>query len=645
MSEADPATTLPTQDRAAREALVRKAVRASNSNALRLALYQATHDPELIGLELAETPVRGGAQFQRVVAESAMPMLEDKAVAYLLDPPPEKPAPPSEAEARKLLELFTGAPIADNYARFGLEEVAFDEFPRDVQWTNKPSPEALAKIQVIVVGGGISGVAAAIQMKRLGLPTRVIERQADLGGTWYLNDYPEARVDTSSYMYQFKFEKNYPWSEFFAARAETRDYLRYIADKYGVYDDFQFSTSVTAAIWDADAAVWHVTLKRADDTEEHVDANFIITGSGLFSTPNLKPDIPGIDSFKGAMFHTTQWDHGFDIADKRIALIGTGSTGVQLMPALARAASQLTVYQRTANWLASTPGYRDKVPPEIRVLFDDLPYYWNWYCYASFDTSVQLQNAQTYDHEWRKNNEGVSQANELLRKALLGYIGGKLEGRPDLIEKVTPNHPPLARRLVVDNGFYDALLQPNVDLVNCGIERITPEGIVSTDGVERPFDLIVLSAGFKVSKYLFPVDYRGRDGITLDQAWAKDGARSFLGMAMPGFPNLFMLYGPNGQPRSGGFYSWAEIWARYAGDAIVKLIENSGRAMEVKQSVFDNYNARLDEADKEILWAKEGENGYFVNEFGRSSVNIAFRTEDYHAMVREADLSDYIIAK
>ena len=182
------------------------------------------------------------------------------------------------------------------------------------------------------------------------------------------------------------------------------------------------------------------------------------------------------------------------------------------MPALARDAGKLTVFQRTANWIGETPGYRDKVTLESRLLLDMMPYYWNWYCYSSFDTSIQLQHAQIYDHEWRKSNLGVSEANERLRVGLLDFMRRELAGREDLIAKCTPHHPPLARRLVVDNGFYRSLLQPNVELVTKGIQHITSDGIFTRDGIERKFNLVVLGAGFQASKYLFPVHYIGRDG-------------------------------------------------------------------------------------------------------------------------------------
>ena len=615
----------------------------ANSNALRLALYQNTGDPELAAMRLSATPIRGGALMMKTVADDDLPLLKEKALHFLEGPRQTPPPAPDDAEARRLLKIFTGGEQSESYLRFGVEELAFSEFPRDLSWIDRPPRETLDKVHVLVIGGGISGIATAIQLQRVGLDYTVIERQAEIGGTWQLNRYPEARVDTSSYTYQFKFEKNYRWSEYFASRDETKRYLDFVAQKHGILDHFVFDTEVIAAEWDEERAGWAVITRHRDGREEHRFANFIVSASGLFATPNL-PDIPGIEDYRGRIFHSTQWDLKYDYHGKRIALIGTGSTGTQMMPALARAASHLTVFQRSPNWISGVDGYRAKVPEETQYLFDNLPYYWNWFCYSGFDTALQLQNAQTYDHDWIARTGGaVSEANERLRGVLTEYMKEQLQRRGDLIEKCMPDHAPLGRRLVVDNGFYAALLRTNVLLQTSGIDHFTANGIVACDGTESDFDLVVLAAGFKVAKYLFPIDYKGRDGATLEGAWAKDGARSYLGAAMPGFPNLFMIYGPQGQPRSGGFYSWAEIWSRYAVGMIVRTLEQGSRSAEVRRDVFDRYNGQLDEAMREILWEKEGAGSYFNNEFGRSQVNIPFRTEEYHAMVAKPDLDAYAL--
>lgn len=622
------------------ESQIRSAVDTSNTNALRMVLYQYTRDPELLDMALSDKPIRGGALMMKTVAESDLDLLKEKAVAALMDGP-LKPIPaPSREEARELLKIFAGRELNQAQLRFGVEQLGFDDFPREVSWSKRPSPEALSALRVLVIGGGISGIANAVQLKRLGIPFKVLERQEELGGVWQRNQYPEARVDVSSFVYQFTFEKNYPWPEFFASRNETKRYLKFVAEKHGIIDNFQFDTEVTAAVWDEARAVWVVTAKDKDGVvTEHV-ADFLITGTGLFANPKT-PDIAGIDTFRGKMFHTTLWDHDVDLRGKRVALIGTGSTGVQLTTALAKEAEHLTVFQRTANWIVGIDGYQAKVPPEARFLLDSLPFYWNWYCFSHFDAALQLQNAQAYDPEWQAKHGGVNESNDMLRKTITAYLHEKLGSRPDLVEKCTPNHAPMGRRLVVDNKFYDSLLLPNVELMTAGIERFTPDGIVGKDGIERKFDIVILGAGFHVERYLHPIEFKGREGLTLEQAWNKDGPRSYLGLTMPGFPNLFMTYGPQSQPRSGGFYSWAEIWAKYSVSAIVKTLESGHRSAEIRQDVFDDYNSRIDQAGKNLIWETEGAGSYFNNRFGRQQVHIPFRTEEYHSMVADVNMSEF----
>ena len=222
----------------------------------------------------------------------------------------------------------------------------------------------------------------------------------------------------------------------------------------------------------------------------------------------------------------------------------------------------------------------------------------------------------------------------------MGYVHEKLGDRPDLIAKVTPRQAPMVRRGVVDNGFYEAIKRDNVELVTDGINRITETGIISKDGKERKFEILVLGAGFKVSQYLWPVNYVGTEGITLEKAWKKYGARSYLGMVMPDYPNFFMSYGPNHQPRTGSLFSSSEHWARYQSQALVGMIERGAKSMVVKKEVFDQYNQRLDEATKKIVWESEGA-GFFINEHGRQGVNMPWTNAEYHPMVRKVNFDDF----
>lgn len=627
------------------ETKARNALAEANPNAVRLALYQLTKDPELVAMKVIHSPLRGGAFFTYALSEEDARIVVEKAVTYLRDKPGTGDlSAPSPEEARDMIALFCGQSpdqISETRLAFDYEELAYQDYPRDVAWRNGHAPGSVDGFKVAIIGAGISGIAIAIQLKRLGIPFVVIERQSDIGGTWMLNRYPEVRVDTTSYLYQFKFEKKYPWPEYFTSGAKTHEYLRKVVARHGILPDIRFNREVVDARWDEARGLWDIDITREDGGTEHLHANVVVSASGLFSTPKI-PDFEGMDRYRGKVFHTSDWDPGFDYHGKRVALIGNGSTGVQLAPTLAREASHIALFQRTPDWIVPTANYHASVSPDVHWLFEALPFYWNWYCYAVYITHLQLQDVQVYDQEWQAGGGQVNRKHSLFKTFLEGYISEQLGDRPDLIEKVTPRHLPMVRRLIVDNGYYQVMKQPNAELVTTPIETFTETGIRTADGVERDFDLIVCATGFKPTQYFAPVNYVGIDGRTLHEAWEKDGARAYLGITIPGFPNLFSLYGPNAQPRAGGLYSFAEIWARYIGQAIVNLVESGAKSVDVREEVFDDYNRRVDAENKKIVWEAEGA-GYYVNEHGRSAVNMPWNTYDYYRMTRHFDPADYNI--
>lgn len=626
------------------EAFVRRALDQAAMNVLRMSIYQLTGDPELAAIPTMESPIRGGALTAYTIPQNYHQLVRDKAIEWLRrqDADAPAPTPPSRQETERLMALFAGQELSPNEARFGYEELAFEDYPRDVQWAAGKLPENVQDFDAMVVGAGISGVAAAVQLKRLGIPFQIYERNADLGGTWWTNNYPDARVDTSSYLYQFKFEKNYPWSEFFAARDESLKYLNHVVDKYGIRDTMTFEMEIVSADWIEDQSRWRVTMRdRIGDTSVRTP-RILIAACGLFNKAK-RPVIEGMEDFEGPIFHTTEWDRSIDIADKKIALIGTGSTGSQLAPIVAEDAGFLGIYQRTPEWVMAFENYKVDIGAELRWLFDNIPFYWNWYCFSSHMTGQTMQGLQYHDRDWQAQGGVVSPRNDKVRGVLESYIREKVGTVPGLAERLTPKHAPLVRRLVVDNGFYDALLRDNVALYSGGVNCITPTGICGDDGVERKYDIIVLGTGFETAEYLWPVRYTGRKGASLESLWEKDGARSYLGITMPGFPNLFIFYGPNGSPRSGGFYSWAEIWARYIAGAVVGMIERDCDSIEVRPDVFEDYNARMDEAMKDLIWEMGGAS-YYVNQHGRSGIFMPWETQDYHAMIESVDLDDFILS-
>lgn len=621
-------------------AAIDAALAAADLNALRIALYQHTQDAELLamGVELKQVP--GTPYDSYLVPEAHQPALLAKARAYLLDrdAPVHMALPP--AELRQLAEAFEGQPISDSAARFAEEEIAFGTFERQARWAkdNVSVPEGF---EVLIVGAGFSAIVSAIQLDALGIPWRIVERQEDWGGTWCLNTYPEARVDITNFIYSYTFEPEYRWKHAFAPREELVEYVRYLVDKYQLADRATFNTKVADARWDEAQARWIVDLEGPGGATETCTPNVLLSCSGLFSTPRL-PSIPGIESYEGEMFHTTNWNHSYDYSGKRVALIGTGSTGSQLARNVAEQAERLTIYQRTPNWVTPVGRYRAPIPEPRQWLLQNFPGYTQWNRYSHTHASIRIQALQHLDPDWQAQGGKVNEKNDLLRQGLTAMIHHKMKDKPELIPHLIPDFAPLSRRIVVDNGFYDTLLRDNVHLDVTGIEEIRANGILGKDGVFREYDLIVLAAGFDVESYLHPVPYKGRDGMTLDRLWEKDGARAYLTMTLPHFPNFFMMYGPNAAVRASSFHSAVEMLSRYICESIAGMIEQGASSVAVKQEVHDEYNERLDEGMKGLLWEQEkGGNSYYLNRHGKSGVNMPWEMYEFYDFIRKPNPADF----
>jgi 4-hydroxyacetophenone monooxygenase len=639
---ADPGSSA---DSDAEEQLITEALETANLNALRMALYQLTQDPALASMRVIE----GGASRNltcHVLAPEHHPEVIEKARTFLKRPRTHVPPPPSEIETRRLIELFRGGPMPDAAAEISIEELGLKEFPRGCEWNTKPPQSVLSSYHVIIVGAGFSGIATAIQLKRLGIPYTLIEREEGYGGTWYINDYPEARVDVDSHDYQFSFEKNYPWKHFYATQPELKRYMEHCASKYGIASHTRFNTEMVQATWDEGSAQWIARIRGTlGGREEALRANVIVTAVGAFIQPKL-PDISGIGTFRGPIFHTTEWDHAFDPTGKAVGMIGNGSSGAQVMPAIARQATHLTVFQRTPAWVMSIDNYRAPIPESMRLLFDRVPLYWNWYCFANFLPWLSdMTGMHSYDRGWQREGGFVSSRNDAIRNELTEHIKTKFVDRPDLIAKLTPKYAPWAKRPVIDNGFYDALKRPNVALVTEPIKEITSSGIVTEDGVQHHLDAIILASGFDITRYMSPIQFVGRNGINMDDLWKKDGSRSYLGLTIPQMPNLFMMFGPNAAMKAAAATTWIECWVRYAVESIIMMIEKGYRSMECRRDAYEEYNARLDAAARNFIWEGEGIVTYFLNEHKRSIFMVPWDPVDYYSWIHHPNPDDYVFTR
>ena len=617
-------------------AFIRRAVELADLNAVRVTLYQHTGDPEIAALPMAIN-----------LDEAGRELLIDKATAWLEQHAgPGMPPEPPEAELRALMNLATAEDMGDLEFEARRNLPAFKDFPFTTDWPNgkPPIPEGF---KVVVVGSGFSGLAMCVQLERLGIPYVLLERQPEPGGTWTIHRYPDIRVDTISITYEFSFEKEYRWSEYFGRGAEVRGYLDYVSRKYGVHENTRFGHEVKKATFDEARDVWVLEVDTPEGVET-MEANAVVNAVGTFTNPRF-PQFEGRDLFEGLIVHPSRWPADLDLTGKRVAIIGNGSTGVQLLAPVAAVADHVTVFQRTPQWISPRDKYGRLMEPEVLWLLDNFPGYWNWWRYMAIAALFGTHNFLVPDEEWKAQGGKFNPLNDKMRDDLTAYIKAQTGGRQDLIDKLIPDYAPFSRRPVVDNGWYQALTRDNVDLITDGIARLTPKGIETDDGTVHEVDVIVTATGFEIMKYLWPADYIGKGGVNIHDFWSKDGPRAYLSMMTPNFPNMFMIYGPNSQPVSGGtgLPIWYVLWSAYIAQCLVRMIEDGKSRVEVKTEPYERYNEALDkEASKLILLQEEGapEKNYYVNEFGRLQMNAPWYGPEFHRMLTNIEWDDIDIS-
>jgi 4-hydroxyacetophenone monooxygenase len=622
------------------EAYIRRALALADLNAVKMALYHITRDPQI---EALPVPAQ--------MSEAQRQILVDRATAWLLaNAGPRTLAEPPEDELRRMMTMVTGVEVPDLEFEARRDITGFRRYPYMVEWEDGRRPSIPPGFKVAVIGSGFAGVGAGVQLDLLGIPYEIYERRSEPGGVWSINRYPDVRVDTSSITYEFPFEQAYVWSEHFGRGPEVRRYVADVSKKHGVWEKTRFNHDVTKATFDERRDVWVIELDTPDGKKTAL-ANAIISCSGLFATPHI-PRFEGQDSFKGEIIHTALWKDDVSLKDRRVATLGNGSTGVQLLGAVAAEAAQVYCFQRTPQWASPRDKYGMPLEPEVRWLVENFPGYHNWWRYSATSALFDTHQLMLIDREWQAKGGKINPANDALREQLHAYIRHETGGRQDLIDRVTPDYAPFSRRPVVDNGWYRALTRDNVELVTDGVKRLTPDGIETVDGKVRAVDVIITATGFEVQKYLWPARYYGRGGVELHEMWdAGDGPRAYAGVMAPGFPNFYMIYGPNSQPLSGGPAQpvWFALWCSFAARTLMRMLEEGKSRVEVTKEAYVRYNAELDEESKTLIqMAKEGavEKNYYVNnEHGRLQVNAPWYSPYYSSFFTSVRWSDLLISE
>jgi 4-hydroxyacetophenone monooxygenase len=495
-------------------------------------------------------------------------------------------------------------------------------------------------LKAIIIGAGISGMVAAMCLREIAVEHVIFDKNAEFGGTWWENRYPGCGVDTPNLTYTFSFRPN-DWSAFFPLRDEIENYLLDTARASGLYDRVRFGTKVERAEWLADRNQWEVTVLASDGTQQIHHADIVMSAVGILNMP-VVPDIKGLSSFSGQIVHTSDWPQGLDLSGKRVAVVGNGASAMQVVPAIADDVAKLTLFARSKQWAAPFPQFRKPVPVGVRYLMQVVPLFRAWVEQRlSWTFNDRVHGTLFRDPDWQEPARAVNAINDGHREFFTQYVREELGERQDLLPLVLPDYPPFAKRMLLDNGWYRTLRKPHVELVPQRLAEVQEHTLIAEDGKEIEADVLILATGFQAANVLGSYKVIGRDGRDLHSFWEGDNAAAYLGTLVPGFPNFFILLGPNvGSGHGGSMIRNIENQAHYALRVIEALVKSGADAVEVRKEVYADYKARIDAAHEKLVWTHPGATNWYRNSRGRVVAITPWRNDAFWRMTREAKQED-----
>lgn len=490
--------------------------------------------------------------------------------------------------------------------------------------------------RVVIIGAGFAGLGLGIRLRLAGYDDFVILEQADrLGGVWRDNSYPGAACDIPSHLYSFSFERHYPWRRAHATRDEIVAYLHHCVDKYGLSPHIQTGKAVTQARFDEGTLAWEVTCSDGSRWRGEV----LVIGAGKLGHPSI-PELPGLETFEGVSFHSARWDHTYSFEGKRIAVVGTGASAIQFAPELAKRADALTIFQRSAPWVASKHDH--DFSDRRRWLYRALP------LLRTLERAWIYAKHETYQ-------PGLRLPNRMLRK-LRATVGAQMDRHiadPQLRAQVTPDHAFGCKRILFSNDWYAMLTRPNVVLVTSPIARVERDAVLTEDGARHPLDGIVFGTGFDTDNFLGRLEVFGRSGRALSRAW-QDGAEAYLGLTVSGFPNLFFLYGPNTNVGHTSILYMLESQFNYVLSALRALSRIRGAAdrppgapavaLDVRPERQARFNEELQRKLVDMVW-QSGCRSWYVTAGGKNTHNWPDPSYRYRARTRRIDLDDFELVR
>lgn len=540
---------------------------------------------------------------------------------------------PSNEELNEMMNFIVGEEVSSDYVPMMLGDLNIT--------TQSSKPNFLAaksNLEVLIIGAGMSGILAAIKLAEIGIKFKIYEKNNDLGGTWYENQYPGSRVDIANHFYSYSFEENHQWSEHFSRQPELLDYFKKCFHKYDIQKNTYFETQVTDMKFDELNQEWSVnSICHGEKKTESI--SIVISCVGQLNQPKV-PEINGLKKFQGNMFHSSQWPNFDVISGKKVAVVGTGASAFQIVPSIAKSCKELTIFQRSPPWMFPNPQYHEEVDDGKKWLLKNLPFYSRWYRFLLFyPGSDQLLDSLFIDPAWKVRSDSINQKNDAMRELFTAAMLAQISDQ-SLVDKVIPDYPPFGKRMLQDNGAWlQALHLPNVTLLSEGVECISSKGVVSS-GKELEFDTIIFATGFRAQDFFSPINIDGGSG-SYDKIYG-DSPRSYLGITFSSMPNFFAMYGPGTNlAHAGSIIFNSECQINYICSAIKYMLSNNFKVIRVKPEIEKQYQDRFDKRHEKMVWQHSKVSSWYQNSKGKVVTTSPWRLVEYWNWTNKFNQDDY----
>lgn len=600
------------------ETTLRAAVQKANIPALMMSLLHLEGDDTIMssGITPQNVPL---SSHEDGLTSADRQIIRDRAVQAALEWRQSRRAlsVPDNVTLDRATSFIIGQETPTSYGAMLREELPFAGPNRPAWGQGQASDADCAACPVIVIGAGMSGIAAGIRLKKAGYPFVIFEKSNSVGGTWRDNDYPGCRVDTPNHIYSYSFASDFDWPARFSDGATLRSYFEEVAAQFELTDHIKLNTEVAGANWHEATGEWEVRLSDG----ETLRARAVISALGQLNRPKI-PNLPGLDRFAGAQFHSARWDHAVELTGKRVAVIGTGASATQFVPEIVDQVAHMTILQRSPPWLVPTPDYHDDLPDDERWLIRNWPAYAAWYRMWLFRRDgVEGVLPMLFSEPGFDGKTTVSTGNAAIRDLWVSYIKEQAGHDPAWVERLLPDYPPCAKRPLRDSGTWVKTLQrDDVALVQDPIASIEANGIRLADGTLIEADVIIFGTGFEADRFFAPLDITGRDGAKM--ADAMKNPRAYRGTLVPGFPNFFSIYGPNTNTVVGaGIIFFSECSVRYITGCLNVLSVGGHHSLEVKSGPFEAYNSWIDKKNNSAAWGMPDVDSWYKNDAGRVTQN------------------------